>query len=81
MNEYSNSFRRLEKIKATFEQLHVENLALRKRLKGREDQLVAKVRRLEEAVRSSNIQAAARERVLVSVQKELDSLKAEHGLS
>lgn len=75
MPEFNNTFRRLEKIKATIEQLHAENLALRKRLKGREDQLVAKVRRLEESVRALNIQAAARERVLTSVQADLDATK------
>lgn len=75
ISEYSNTFRRLDKIKATMEALHAENLALRSRLSKRDETLVAKVKRLGADISSMNNQAAARERVLQSIQKELDSYK------
>ena len=76
-NEYSNTFRRLDKIKATMEALHAENLALRSRLSRRDETLVAKVRRLGADVSTMNTQAAARERVLQALQKKLDVYEKE----
>lgn len=64
MPEFNNTFRRLDKIKATIEQLHEENLALRERLRKRDETLVTKVRRQAEDISSLLQQAAARERVL-----------------
>lgn len=75
MPEFNNTFRRLDKIKATMEQLHAENLALRERLRKRDETLVAKIRRQSADISSLIQQAAARERVLKSMQDELDATK------
>ena len=47
MSDFKNTFRRLEKIRATFEQLREENQSLRARLKKRDDPLFAKMERLK----------------------------------
>jgi len=75
MPEFNNTFRRLDKIRATMEQLHAENLALRERLRKRDESLVAKIRRQSADISSMVQQAAARERVLKSIQDELDATK------
>lgn len=76
-SEYSNTFRRLDKIKATLVQLHTENLALRERLRKRDETLVAKVRRQAADINAMNQQLAAQERVLKSITKEYELLKDE----
>ena len=75
MPEFNNTFRRLDKIRATMEQLHAENLALRERLRKRDESLVAKIRRQSADISSMIQHAAAQERVLKSLQDQVDEKK------
>lgn len=71
---YEQTFRRLDKIKATIEELLVENQNLRSRLRKRDELLVAKVRRLEALVTGLNILGAARERVIKQLDEQLNRI-------
>lgn len=70
MDNYSAVYRRLEKIKATIEQLDLENKNLRKRLKAKTDPLQDEINKLKAYVEGYEQQAAARERVLQSISNE-----------
>ena len=76
MSKLKNTFRRLEKIRATIDQLLVENQNLRGKLKKRDEPLVAKVRRLENEVQNLRSLHGAQERVLKSLQDKLDKYEA-----
>ena len=77
MSDYKNTWRRFEKIKATMEQLLVENISLREKLRKRDEPLVAKVNRLQASLSAKDQQIAAQERVLKSITLERDRLKGE----
>lgn len=73
MSDYRNTFRRLEKIKATMDALLAENKALRAKLKKRDEPLIAKVRRLEEYRSTTEQRWQAELRVAKSfLRKELE---------
>ena len=71
-----NTPRRLEKLKATFDQLIADNAIMAEKLRKRDEPLVQKVRRLEQYVETAQAREDARERILKKLEEDLKEARA-----
>lgn len=75
MSNHSNLLTRIEKIKAAVLQMDINNKAMAEKLRKRDEPLVQKVKRLEEQMRGFESLMLAKEHVLISLSKELDTYR------
>lgn len=75
MSNHSNLLTRIEKIKAAVIQMDINGKAMAEKLRKRDEPLVQKVKRLEEQMRGFESLMLAKEHVLVSLSKELDTYR------
>lgn len=73
---YEQTFRRLEKLKATFEQLRIDNEFLIKNRRKVADPLLQRIKELEDQLKNiietTREREAARERILVALSEHKD---------
>ena len=68
MMSHNNTHTRLDKLRATFDQMYQDNLRMAEKLRKRDAPLIAKVRRLEAEVNTLINRIQAQERILKKLQ-------------